>query len=60
MRLWGYFMGEWLNGPVFWPDPGLPMMNGRVGGLVRWGSVLPGTAQRDLGTKLEEDFPALV
>lgn len=36
------------------------MMNGRAGGLVCWASVLPGTVQRDLGTNLEEDFPALV
>lgn len=24
----GLFHGEWLNGPVCWPAPGLPMMNG--------------------------------
>lgn len=24
----GPFHGEWLNGPVCWPAPGLPMMNG--------------------------------
>lgn len=33
MQQWGYFKGDWLNGPVCWHAPGLPMMNGQTQGL---------------------------
>lgn len=33
MRQWGYFKGDWLNEPVCWRAPGLPMMNGQTQGL---------------------------
>lgn len=49
MRLRGCFTGQRLNGPVCWPAPGLPMMNGQTQGLCPGVKRLPRTVQRDLG-----------